>query len=105
MPVYLDDRKLAKQLLAGDARAFDRFFDDNFARLYRFAIVRMSDDPDAAKDVVQTTLSRAIRKLHTFRAESAMFTWLCAICRNEINDWFKKQGRYRERPLLGDSLQ
>ena len=100
MPVHLDDRKLAKQLLAGDARAFDRFFDDNFARLYRFAIVRMSDDPEAAKDVVQTTLSRAIRKLHTFRAESALFTWLCAICRNEINDWFRKQGRYREHVVL-----
>ncbi len=100
MPVHLDDRKLAKQLLAGDARAFDRFFDENFARLYRFAIVRMSDDPEAAKDVVQTTLSRAIRKLHTFRAESAMFTWLCAICRNEIKDWFRKQGRYREHVVL-----
>lgn len=42
MPVYLEDKRLAKQLLAGDVRAFDRFFDDNFARLYRFAMARMS---------------------------------------------------------------
>ena len=35
MPIYLDDRKLAKRLLGGDERAFNRFFDDNFARLYR----------------------------------------------------------------------
>ena len=100
MPIYLDDKRLAKQLLAGDARAFDRFFDDNFARLYRFAIARLSDDPEGAQEVVQTTLTRAVRKMHTYRAEAAMFTWLCAICRNEISDWLRKQGRYRETVVL-----
>ena len=100
MPVYLDDRKLAKQLLAGDQRAFDRFFDENFARLYRFAVARLSDDPEGAREVVQIALTRAIRKMHTYRAESAMFTWLCAICRNEINDWLRRQGRYRDHIVL-----
>ena len=100
MPVYLDDKKLAKQLLAGDERAFDRFFGENFARLYRFTVTRLSNDPEAAKEVVQMTLSRAVRKMHTYRAESAMFTWLCAICRNEISDWLKSQGRYREHIVL-----
>ena len=100
MPVYLDDKKLAKQLLAGNERAFDRFFEDNFARLYRFAVARLSDDPEGAREVVQITLSRAVRKMHTFRAEAAMFTWLCAICRNEINDWLSRQGRYRDHIVL-----
>jgi RNA polymerase sigma-70 factor (ECF subfamily) len=100
MPVYLDDRKLAKQLLAGDTRAFDRFFDDNFARLYRFTVARLGDDPEDAREIVQTTLTRALRKMHTYRAESAMFTWLCAICRNEISDWLKRQSRYREHIVL-----
>ncbi len=100
MPVYLDDKRLVKQLLAGDQRAFDRFFEDNFARLYRFAIVRLSDDPDGAREVVQITLSRAVRKMHTFRAESALFTWLCAICRNEISDWLGRQSRYRDHIVL-----
>lgn len=100
MPVYLDDKRLAKQLLAGDTRAFDRFFDDNFARLYRFAIVRMADDPEGAREVVQTTLTKAVQKIHTYRAESALFTWLCAICRNEISDWLSRQGRYREHIVL-----
>ncbi len=104
MPVYLDDKRLVKQLLAGDQRAFDRFFEDNFARLYRFAIARLSDDPDGARDVVQITLSRAIRKMHTFRAESALFTWLCAICRNEISDWLGRQGRYRDHIVLVEDL-
>ena len=104
MPVYLDDKRLAKQLLAGDERAFDRFFNENFARLYRFALTRLSDDPEGAREVVQITLSRAVRKLHTYRAEAAMFTWLCAICRNEISDWLSRQGRYREHIVLVEDL-
>ena len=99
---YLDDKKLVKQLLAGDERAFDRFFDENFARLYRFAIMRLSDDPDGAREIVQITLTRALQKLHAYRAESALFTWLCAICRNEMNDWFRRLRRYRYHIVLAE---
>ena len=104
MLVHLDDKRLVKQFLAGDERAFDRFFEENFARLYRFAIARLKDDPEGAREVVQVTLTRAVRKLDTFRAESALFTWLCSICRNEINDWLRRQGRYREHIVLVEDL-
>jgi RNA polymerase sigma-70 factor (ECF subfamily) len=100
MPVYLDDKKLVKQLLAGNRQAFDSFFEENFARLYRFAMVRLSDDPESARDVVQVTLTRAIRKLSSYRAESALFTWLCAICRNEISDHLRRDARHRDNVVL-----
>jgi len=102
--VYFDDKRLVKQLLAGEERAFDQFFEENFARLFRFALTRLSDDPDAAREVAQLTLTRAIRKLHTYKAEAALFTWLCAICRNETSDWLAKQGRYREHIVLTEDL-
>lgn len=100
MAVYLDDKTLADELLAGQKQAFDRFFDEHFARLYRFALARLADDPDAAREVAQITLTRALRKLHTYRGESALFTWLCAICRNETSEWLRQQGRYREHVVL-----
>ena len=100
MALYLDDKRLVKQLLAGDERAFDRFFIENFARLYRFALTRLPDDPDGTREVVQIALTKALRKLHTYRAESALFTWLCAITRNEMSDWLAKQGRYRQHIVL-----
>lgn len=104
MAVYFEDKKLVKQLLAGNERAFDQFFDENFARLYRFALTRLSDDPDAAREVAQLTLTKALRKLKSYRAESALFTWLCAICRNETSDWLAKQGRYRAHIVLTEDL-
>lgn len=100
MALYLDDKRLVKQLLAGNDAAFDRFFDENFARLYRFAVVRMADDPDAARDVTQITLTKAVRQLHTYRGESALFTWLCAICRNEMTDWLARAGRRQAHVVL-----
>jgi len=100
MALYLDDKRLVKQLLAGNDAAFDRFFDENFARLYRFAIVRMGDDPDAARDVTQITLTKAVRQLHSYRGEAALFTWLCAICRNEMADWLAMAGRRQAHVVL-----
>jgi RNA polymerase sigma-70 factor (ECF subfamily) len=104
MAINLDDKRLVKQLLEGDERAFDRFFEENFARLYRFALVRLSDDPDAAREVAQVSLTRAVRKLSTYRGESALFTWLCAICRNETSNWLRQQMRLRERVVLTEDI-
>jgi len=100
MAIYLDDKKLVKQLLVGEEPAFDRFFDENFARLYRFAIPRLRNDAEAARDVAQITLTKAIRKLHTYRGESALFTWLCSICRNEMSDWLNREGRRQDHVVL-----
>lgn len=104
MAVWLDDKKLVKQLLRGDERAFDRFFDENYARLYRFALARLADDPDAAREVAQITLSKAVRKLHTYKGEAALFTWLCSICRNATSDWLARQGRYRDHIVLTEDF-
>jgi RNA polymerase sigma-70 factor (ECF subfamily) len=100
MSIYFEDRKLTKRLMAGDERAFSQFFDEHFSRLYRFALARLPDDQEAASEVVQAALSRALKKVHLYRGESALFTWVCVICRHEISDWWKKQSRYREHIVL-----
>jgi RNA polymerase sigma-70 factor (ECF subfamily) len=78
----LEEATLVRRMLDGDARAFDEFFDIYFDRVFRFALRRTRDE-DAAEEVAQATLVRAMRKLHTWRGEATLFTWLCAICRRE----------------------
>jgi RNA polymerase sigma-70 factor, ECF subfamily len=80
-----DDAALVRRLIRGDERAFDAFFDAHFPRLFRFARRRLGD-ADEAEDVVQATLARALRRIHTWRGEAALFTWLCTICRHEMAD-------------------
>ncbi|MBT8084784.1 MAG: hypothetical protein KJN72_06140, partial [Woeseia sp.] len=82
--VYAEDRQMAQRLLAGDEAAFRQFFDEHYGRLYRFALSRLGGDQVAAEDIVQQTLSKALRKLASYKAESQLQTWLCAICRNDI---------------------
>jgi len=99
-----NDLDLVKRMLAGDEDAFGRFFEGFFARLYRFALPRLGRDPDAAEEVVQVTLSKAVSSLKGYRGEAALFTWLCTICRREIAAQVGKGGgRFEMVELIEDS--
>jgi len=95
-----DDSQLVQQMLAGEERAFTTFFETYFPRVYRFALPRLGRNTDVAKDVVQATLIKAMRKLGDFRGEAALFTWLCQICRREIADHVRTQRRHSEKVVL-----
>jgi RNA polymerase sigma-70 factor, ECF subfamily len=90
-PVHID-RQLARQILAGDERAFRQLFDSFFPRLYRFALVRLRGDHDAADEVVQRTFCKAVERLETYRGEAALYTWFCQICRNTLIDHCRRRG-------------
>lgn len=98
----MTDTVLVRRLLAGEEAAFDEFFAEYFPRVYRFALARLDGDANAAEEVAQTTLSKAMEKLHTYRGEAALFTWLCAICRRDIAASRQRTGRAAEVPLLED---
>lgn len=102
--LHLDDRRQVKILLSGDQEAFRQFFEENYARLYRFALPRVSNDTNAAEELVQQCLSKALTKLESYRGEAQLFTWLCTIVRNEIIDWQRKQNRLNERFVLTEDF-
>ena len=104
MPIYIEDKRLVKRLLAGNEAAFNRFFDENFARLYRFVLARVSHDEEIAAEIVQAALSKALMNIGKYRGESALFTWLCVIARNELADWMKRHSRYRDHIVLTEDL-
>ncbi len=86
------DLELATAVVGRDRAAFESFFNAYFSRVYRFCRSRMSDAA-ACEDVVQETMLKAVRNLHTYRGEAALFTWLCQICRNEMSNWQQRTGR------------
>ncbi len=97
-----DDKQLIQCLLAGDQRAFDTFFNAYFARVYRFALPRLNGDAEAAQEVVLSALTKAMRKLPDFRGDSALFTWICQICRHEVVDHIRARRRTRHVVLIDD---
>ena len=80
-------------MLKGEERAFEELFDGHFPALYRFALARVGHDPDAAEEVAQAALCKAISKLQTYRGEAALLTWLCTFCRHEISAYHARLGR------------
>jgi RNA polymerase sigma-70 factor (ECF subfamily) len=95
-----DDRQLANRMLAGEERAFEVFFETYFPRIYRFTLPRVGRDEAMAKDVVQATLIKAMRKLGDWRGDASLFTWLCQICRHEIADQVRSQRRHSDKVVL-----
>ena len=98
------DRAVARRILGGDEAAFRDLFDRYFPRLYRFALARLRDDPDTAKDIVQQTFCQAIERLDTYRGEAALYTWFCQICRNVLADHFRRSSRSGGRVVLLEDL-
>jgi RNA polymerase sigma-70 factor, ECF subfamily len=102
--LYESDKAAVRRMLGGDEAAFEDFFETYFSRLYRFAVTRLGGDADAAEEVVQATLCKAVTKLGTYRGEAALFTWLCTFCRHEISAHFaRRQRTAHDVPLIEDA--
>ena len=91
--MHTEDVALVRRLLSRDEAAFRAFFDDYFPRMFRFIMRRLNGDEEAARDIVQASLSRGVRRLETYRGEASLFTWLCQITRRELADHVAKAAR------------
>lgn len=97
---YVTDKQLVKKVLEGDETSFRLFFNEYVQRIYRFALTRVNNDEEAARDVAQQTMTKALRNLHKYRGEAQLFTWLCAVCRNESVDWIRRNHKHSEHLVM-----
>lgn len=94
------DLELVERMLAGEEKAFSELAERYFPALYRFALARLANDRDLARDTVQTAITKALAKLDTYRGEASLLTWLCSCCRNEIlMGWRGRRSRPAEVEL------
>lgn len=87
------DLEFVRRLIAGDEEAFEQFSQRHIPALYRFASRRLSGNRELTREIVQSTLCKAMGKLDSFRGEAALLTWLCACCRNEIAAHYRREKR------------
>ncbi|MGH9459033.1 MAG: RNA polymerase sigma factor [Thermoanaerobaculia bacterium] len=100
------DLALIARLVEGDEPAFDELIDEYYPRLYRFAHRRTGGDSHATQEVVQASFAAAIPKLGEFRGEASLFSWLCTVCRYEINAYWRRTSRQRQyERLIDDSVE
>jgi RNA polymerase sigma-70 factor (ECF subfamily) len=66
---------------------------DNYADyLFHFAFVRVGDE-DVAKDLIQETYYSALKGLDSFEGKSSEKTWLTAILKRKVFDYYKTKNR------------
>lgn len=90
------DERLVRRFQDGSADAFEVLVRRHGTRVYNLCL-RILGDPDEAADASQDTFLATLRKLHTFRGDSAFTTWLHRVAVNTCYDSLRQK---RRRPLL-----
>jgi len=70
--------------------------------LFKFACLRVGDR-ETAKDLVQETFLSALQNVESFRGESSPETWLTAILKNKIIDYYRKRKSAKSVPLIDEN--
>ena len=89
-----DDHRLITECREGNTAAFGTLVSRYQDRLYN-TVLRLVNNAEDARDVVQESFLHAYQSLHTFKGDSLFFTWLYRIAINTAISMKRKQ-----RPML-----
>lgn len=71
---------------------FDRLYEAHYNELYQYVFYSVSN-PTQAEDLTQEVFVRALLAYEKFRGDSSEKTWLFAIARRVVIDWYRKKNR------------
>ncbi len=86
----MDEKQLVKQILNEDKKAVEKFYKEFQGPLFSFIAKRVKNNRDA-EDITQETLISALNSLPNFNFNSSLFSWICAIAKHEIADFYRKR--------------
>ncbi len=76
-----DDRELVRRVQIGDHGAFECLVRTYQDRIYAVCL-RLTSDPEAAKDLAQEAFLKALRAIRQFEGKSSFYTWIYRIAVN-----------------------
>lgn len=94
----MSETTLVERVLDGDDAAARRLYDEHVDRVFRLAY-RMAGDEELAREYAQETFIRAFQRLHQFRGDAALSTWLHAITVSVTLNGLRKVKRLRQREV------
>ena len=85
----MTDRQLIEGILAGDSRVEELFYKRFRPRLLAFIQKKVRSGP--AEELLQETFISGLQSLPGFKGQSSLSSWLVAIARHEIADFYRKK--------------
>lgn len=99
-----DETRLVSHLKQRQEEAFRALIRQYKAKLYSIAY-GITLDREESLDIVQEVFLKVYQKIHTFREESSLSTWLHRITVNQCLNWrrrWKRRFRWHHQPLERD---
>ena len=93
----LPESDAIREAQRGDAGAFERIYELHCRRVYALCL-RMAGNPAEAEDLTQEAFLTVLRKIRTFRGESAFSTWLHRIAVNLVLMRFRRKTPLESSP-------
>ena len=88
----LTDHELMIAVRAGDVGKLGLLFERHHRRLYGF-FGRLTNQPSASEDLVQTVFYRILKYRHTYRDEGRFTAWIYHLARKVAADHYRKNSR------------
>lgn len=93
-----DDSKLAQAIRRGDEAAATAFYREYCGKIYRMMYFSSRGEAEA-EELTQATFLAFFDSLPRFRGESRLSTWLYAIAKNVLRNYYSRNKRNREVSL------
>lgn len=84
-----NDNQLVKEIKNGEQSAFKVLYLKYSDLLFAYILHHLDKDKDVASDIWQETWVVFIEKINDFQFKCSIFTWLCAIAKNKISDYYR----------------
>lgn len=95
-PERVNERQLIARVLSGESSAELELYESHVDRVYRLAF-RLAGDDSLARDFTQETFLRVFERLHDFRGDAALSTWIHRITVTVALNGLRKVRRLRAR--------
>lgn len=93
--------RLVAEAQTGDHRAFEQLVELTHRDTYTLAL-RLTGNPEDARDITQEAYLRAYRSLGAFRGDAQFSTWLYRITANCASTHLGRRRRHRHEQLIDD---
>ena len=87
------DNDLVKKIRKGKQDAFKILYLKYSDLLFAYILHNLRNNQEVASDIWQDTWCVAVEKIDNFQFKSGFFTWLCAIAKNKIHDYYRQTKR------------